>query len=125
MLTVTRDKADPDVRAVEVIKSNMGGSSPVTRYKVLADDDGMPRVRYVSEAEVRPQTGQDAMLAVLSTDVPLSGQELAARTCIAYSTARVLLARMIASGRASSPDRGWFLAVPVTSAGQSVASGEV
>jgi hypothetical protein len=116
VLTVTRDKQDADVRAVAVLKSNMGGDADVIRYKIVTDDDGSrARVQYVTDAELQPQSGQDKILAIL-TDEPQSGQAIATVTGIEYSTVRVLMSRMVAAGKASSPSRGWF----VTTAGQSV-----
>jgi hypothetical protein len=123
VLTVARDKQDPNVRAVSVLKSNMGADAPVVRYKIQVDDDGgSARVQYVSEDEIaQPLSGQDKILAVLTAE-PMSGQAIATATGIEYSTVRVLMSRMIASGKAASPTRGWFtLAEPaVTTAGQDV-----
>jgi predicted ATP-dependent serine protease len=124
VLTVQRDKQDPQVRTVSVFKSNMGADAPVVRYKITTDDDGgNAHVQYVSEDELaQPQSGQDKILAVLTAE-PQSGQAIAVATGIEYATVRVLMSRMIAAGRAASPSRGWFTlpaGSAVTTAGQGV-----
>lgn len=122
VLMVNRSEADEEIRVVSIYKTNMGASDADIRYKVVPAPDGEQAVvEYVTDAEEKPQSGQDKIMAALKEAArPMSGQEIAARTGIAYSTARVLLARLIASGRAVSPQRGWFSAAGVTTAGQGV-----
>jgi hypothetical protein len=108
VLVIERDSSNPSVRCVNSVKSNMGGQDPpVVRY-VIEGEDNAAHVTYLSEPD-RPESGQAAILRYLRESGDLhSGQDIAAGVKIAYSTVRVLLARLAAKGLVTSPARGWF-----------------
>ena len=110
VLVIERDRANPSVRCVRSVKSNMGSQDPpVVRY-VIEGEDMTAHVKYLSEPD-RPESGQAAILAWLRESGDLhSGQDIAAAVKIAYSTTRVYLARLGAKGLVVSPARGWFAA---------------
>jgi hypothetical protein len=121
VLVIERDKSNPSVRCVRSVKSNMGSQEPpVVRY-VIEGEDMAAHVKYLSEPD-RPESGQAAILRWLRESGDLhSGQDIAAGVKIAYSTVRVLLARLAAKDLVTSPARGWFAATSdspgVTTAG--------
>jgi AAA domain len=126
VLVIERDRSNPSVRCVRLIKSNMGSQEPgVVRY-VIEGEDNAARVKYLSEPD-RPESGQAAILQWLRDSGDLhSGQDIAAGVKISYATTRVLLARLAAKSLVTSPARGWFAAVSgapsVTTAGHGPAA---
>lgn len=112
VLTIERDKTDPDIRIVRVAKSNMGAQPTDIRYTITEGPDGA-EVEYVGEAEA-VLSGPERILKALA-DAPgsVSGQDLAAKAGMPYGSARVLFTRMLAAGRIGSPGRGTFAKVPV------------
>jgi len=104
VLSVTRDKNDPRIRTLDVVKSNLTAddSSPV-RYSLAGD---WPATKVVWLAQVddvaeegAAKAGQDALLALLlMSSRPADAQSLAVAAGIDYATARVLLRRMTVQG---------------------------
>jgi len=110
VLSVTRDKNDPRIRTVDVVKSNATAddSAPV-RYTLAGDrkEPGFdPTTKVVWLAQVddvaeegASQAGQDALLALLlMSPRPVDAQSLAVAAGIDYGTARILLRRMVVQG---------------------------
>ena len=123
VLTIARDDDNPDIRIVSVSKTNMGADDmPDVRYKVVSGVEAAC-VEYVTAVEDKPATAEDQVLGVLEPGRDVSGQEIAAATGIPYSSARVLLARLVASGRAVSTRHGWFTRPAVTAAEVQAAKG--
>ena len=112
VLVITRDPANPSVRCIRSLKSNMGSQEPpVVRYAIEGEDNEAC-VRYLSEPD-KPESGQAAILRWLRESGQVcSGQAIAAGVRISYATTRVLLARLAAKEAAkelvTSPSRGWF-----------------
>lgn len=121
VLVIQRDPANPSVRCIRLIKSNMGSQEPpVVRYSIEGEDN-LACVRYLSEPD-KPESGQAAIMRYLRESGQVcSGQAVAAAVKISYATCRVLLARLAAKELVTSPSRGWFAAsdmASVTTAGQ-------
>jgi hypothetical protein len=117
MLSVTRDKNDPRIRTVDVVKSNMAedGAAPV-RYTLRGEWPDTHVVYLAAAGDVTDTAdaaaGQDALLEDLrASDCPRDGQALAVATGIDYPAARILLRRLMVQQLVTSPSRGLFEAV--------------
>jgi putative DNA primase/helicase len=108
VLTIDRDKVNPDNRIVRVAKSNMGTQPEDIWYTITDGPDGAC-VSYATNASEAPLSGQERILKALK-DAPgtMTGQDLAAAAGMVYGAARPDFARLIAAGKIASPGRGVF-----------------
>jgi hypothetical protein len=121
VLTLERDSADESIRVLSVAKSNMGSDDvPLVKYKVVSGTEAAC-IEYVTETAGEAITAEDQVLAALPDGgSAVTGQEIAARSGMPYSNVRIMLARLVASGRACSPRHGTFSRASTTT-GQEIA----
>jgi hypothetical protein len=121
VLTLERDSADESIRVLSVAKSNMGSDDvPLVKYKVVSGTEAAC-IEYVTETAGEAITAKDQVLAALPDGgSAVTGQEIAARSGMPYSNVRIMLARLVASGRACSPRHGTFSRASTTT-GQEIA----
>lgn len=118
VLMIERDAADPRVRALRVHKTNIASDqTPDVRY-TLAGEGRDTRVSWLCDIGQHAgrgpaSTGQARVLMLLrNTTMPLTAQEIAAKTGIGYATVRVLLHRLGGRGLVTCPARNAYAASP-------------
>jgi hypothetical protein len=118
VLMIERDTADPRVRALRVHKTNIASDqTPDVRY-VLAGGGRETAVSWLCDIGQHSgrgpaSNGQARVLLLLrNTSEPLTAQQIAQRTSLAYPTVRVLLHRLAGRGLVESPGRNAYSASP-------------
>lgn len=121
---VIRDPANPDVRLVLAIKSNLTRKEELAPWRFVIEGEAPHgHVRYLETTEdvspreektergqePRPGSGQARVLTLLRKENrPMSGQEVAQLSDITYGTVAVLLSRLVAADMVIKPSRGVY-----------------
>lgn len=114
ILRVTRDDADPRIRSLAVVKSNVArDDAPALRF-TLAGEGKDTSVAWLSADETRGQGADSGQLRILmllqNVTAPLTAQEIASKTALKYTTTRVLLHRLVKAGKVISPRKNAYIA---------------
>jgi hypothetical protein len=115
VLTVSRDAADPRIRSVHVCKSNVAGDDARDiRYTLRGDgtDTAVAWLADLAAQDIRGDGQARVLLLLRNTGHPVTAQEIASRTGIAYPTVRVLVHRLTTRGLVTSPGRNAYVASP-------------
>ncbi len=114
ILRVTRDDADPRIRSLQVVKSNVvRDDAPALRF-TLAGEGKDTSLVWLSADETRGKgadSGQARILMLLqNVTTPLTAQEISSKTGLKYTTTRVLLHRLGKAGKVASPRKNAYIA---------------
>jgi len=114
ILRLTRDDADPRIRSLQVVKSNVvRDDGPALRF-TLTGEGKDTSLAWLSADETRGKgadSGQARILMLLQNiTTPLTAQEIAAKTALKYTTTRVLLHRLVKAGKVTSPRKNAYIA---------------
>jgi AAA domain/MarR family len=113
---VTRDPANPAVREFSVEKINIGADDLASLRYTVTGEGTKARVSWLwrSESGRLGKPAGDAqhriLMALRGAEGPLTGQQLAHRTGVAYSVVRVALVKLVRRGLAERGERGEYVA---------------
>jgi hypothetical protein len=115
VLMIERDTADPRIRQLRVHKTNIVSDQTAGMRYTLAGEGRDTTVEWLTEEAQHGRgpasNGQARVLMLLrNTTAPLSAQQIATRTGLAYPTVRVLLHRLAVRGLVESPSKNAYTA---------------
>ena len=109
VLMVARDDADPRIVELSVHKTNVAAGDVKPLRYTLGGDWPETQVRWLwSESEATGPSQSRILMALHSSDHPLSPQELARLTKVPYATVRVLLHKLTRRGLVTCVSRGQY-----------------